>query len=519
VEVTAMKARRRWAGVWILVLGLVLVGSVSSGQLTFPWSPEGTSSGNNLNFGNVQVGTTATGSYTFKVREDSTGSVTVTQIAFSGGQSASGPFRLTNLPPLPATLSPGQSITFQVTFSPTAAQPYSGSFALTTRAQVGFALQTQKHTVTLTGTGVAGGEVVIPGTIIQPGGDGQTTLPISTYPSTTDLTGLTAKVEDTAREVDYIEEKLCQFIVEFAKELGQALYGNEDVFLGIVPVRCGIFTRPYWPEPEPILPTVTNALASLEAKLDQLLYEPTPGTTAQPGIEDLLGRLEAKLDALAEQPSDATVRDIHLLVVEIHAIIVQINQLVINIGGNLAGIEAKLDQLSTDLNDMWADLVDLWTDLTDMWDDMHDRFDDVEDAIAANAAAIRALQASNARIEDKLNQLLGLPAAPPSASITLTVTPATVSAADHTAVLEGLPSAVEGSATVNVYWVSRDAYVPGVTDSFWFDSFTAASDGSFSFSKSGWGNSWPNWCEITQTNAEGESAPARVYNTTVMIGM
>ncbi len=77
-------------------------------------------------------------------------------------------------------------------------------------------------------------------------------------------TELGTSLVDVQTELDHIEDKLCHFIEEFAKELGEALYGNEDAFLGIVPLRCNVFTRVDWPTLEPIKP----AIDQLEAKLD-----------------------------------------------------------------------------------------------------------------------------------------------------------------------------------------------------------------------------------------------------------
>jgi len=152
-----------------------------------------------------------------------------------------------------------------------------------------------------------------------------------------------------------------------------------------------------------------------------------------------------------EQPSEITIVEVYDIIVEINILIVQINQWVINLGGNVAGLEAKLDQLG-------IDLFDLWLDLMDMWDEMAERFGDVEDAVAANARAINTLQASNNRIEDKLNQLLrasGLPApssAPDAAKITLTMGGTALPAGSWEATVEGISGAVQPNALVTIYW-------------------------------------------------------------------
>jgi serpin B len=106
-----------------------------------------------IDFGSVQVGTTATSTYTFNVTEGSTGTVTVAQIAFSNGLLTSGPFELSSLPAFPATLEAGDSITFGVRFSPSTVQPYSETVALTIETQLGPTLQTTRRTITVTGSG------------------------------------------------------------------------------------------------------------------------------------------------------------------------------------------------------------------------------------------------------------------------------------------------------------------------------------------------------------------------------
>ena len=461
--------------VGVLGMVLVLIGMCSIGvaqiDITFPWTQPGTYTGDTIDFGAVPVGQTKTATYTFKILEtsDTSATVTITRPNAPFGSDA---------PTYPFTLAPGQSITFNVTFTPTAIGSYTGSFTIT--AKGGRPVQVKTQTVTLTGNGISSGYE-------EPTGPIQPPITWPTQPTTAvpDVTEDVAKLEAKLDEVGVVLD-------EFRQKLD-----NLGWWLGKLTVGWGIGIEPHSTNPMP----ETNTW-------------------------ELLAKLEAKLDRLVQRPSEATAPDINITIIEIYNIIVEINQVIINLGGNVAGIETKLDQLSTDLFDLWLDLMsmwgdldDMWTDLDDMWTEMIDRFDDVEDAVAANTRAINALQASNARIEDKLNQLLGLPAMARTTLITLTVSPAVISATDHTATLEGLPGAVEGGATINVYWSGIDNWRPGVTDPFWFDSVTANADGSFSLSKGGWGNSWPVWCEVTQTNAKGESAPVRVYNSTVMIAM
>ena len=460
--------------VGVLGMVLVLIGMCSIGlaqiDINLPWGTPGAYSGNAIDFGAVQVGTTKTATYTFKILETSATAATVTITR------PNSPFG-SEAPTHSFTLAPGQSITFNVTFTPPAVGNYTGDFTITARG--GQPVVTKRQTVTLTGQGVAG-------TGYQPPSEG----PTVTWP------GLPTTVPTTTEDVAKLEAKLDAFEPTI-RDLRQRL-DMLGLLLGELLTGKGLNLYPWH----------------------------TEVPTTKPNIMDMLAQLEAKLDRLAQRPSEDTAPDINITIIEIYNIIVEINRFILIFGGNVAGIEAKLDQLSTDLFDLWLDLMsmwgdlnDMWTDLDDMWTEMIDRFDDVEDAVAANTRAIKALQASNARIEDKLNQLLGLPVMATTTLITLTVSPAFISAPDHTATLEGLPGAVEGGATINVYWSGIDNWSPGVTDPFWFDSVTANADGSFSLSKGCWGNSWPVWCEVTQTNAKGESAAVRVYNSTVMIAM
>jgi hypothetical protein len=395
-----------------------------------------------------------------------------------------------------------------VTFTPWAVGSYTGSFTITARG--GRPLVTKRQTVTLTGQGVDVGTE-------------------DTYPPTTTIPDVTEDVAKLEAKLDALEptiRDLRQRLDRLGLLLGELITGEE---LNLYPFHTEVPTTK---------PNIMDMLAQLEAKLDRLAQQPSETTAPDINITIIeiyniiteikqviinlggnVAGIETKLDHLAQQPSEATAPDINITIIEIYTIIVEINQLIINLGGNVAGLETKLDQLSTDLLDLWLDLMDMWIDLDDMWTEMIDRFEDVDDAVAANTRAISALQASNARSEDKLNQLLGLPVMATTTLISLTVSPAVISAPDHTATLEGLPGAVEGGTTINVYWSGIDNWRPGVTDPFWFDSVTANADGSFSLSKGGWGNSWSVWCEVAQTNAEGESAPVRVYNSTLMIAM
>jgi len=492
--------RRNSHGIGGLIIALLLIGLgavIVSAQVDIQWPfwPTTTTySGNAIPFGNVNVGETKTANYTFKITEESETAGTITNIAFPGGYSQSGPFALVNLPPLPTTLQPGESVTFQVTFSPTAVGSYAATFTIT--VQGGYPLQIKTQDVYLTGTGV---------------GEGTT--------ATDSCTALVDDVSKLEAKLDSIEATLTLF---------RQKLDNLGWWLGKLTWGTSIGIEPYSTNPMPDT-NLWELIARLEAKLDQL--SGTIGEGAAPDdvaqLEAKLDYIEAKLDAIIEQEfGDVTIGDLNVTINNVYALILTINQLIIDLGDDQDKLETKLDGLANDLSDLTddvsdlaADLNDMWDDLDDLWDEMNDRFDDVEDAIAANSKAIDALRRQNVRIEDKLNRLLGLPAMPASGAITLTVTPETVSASDHTAHLVGAPGAVEGGATVNVYWLGYDNWTPGVTDPFYFDTLTAAGDGSFTLDKPGWGSSWPVWCEITQSNGSGESAAVRVYLSTVMIGM
>jgi len=164
-----MSARITVVGGMVLVaIALVIGWSVLPGQVDVQWPfwPTTTTySGNAIPFGEVNVGEIKTANYTFRITEESETAGTITQIAFPGGYTTSGPFSLVNLPSLPTTLQPGESVTFQVTFSPTAAGSYSATFTIT--VQGGWPLQVKEQSVALTGEGV-GSEYAAPPTTSPP---------------------------------------------------------------------------------------------------------------------------------------------------------------------------------------------------------------------------------------------------------------------------------------------------------------------------------------------------------------
>jgi len=229
-----MTARRRWVGLSILALGLILVGSVGSGQFTFPFAQPGEA----LEFGNVPVGTTATADYTFTLQEGSTGTATVTQIAFSGGVDKSGPFRIVCRRPLPTTLRPGESISFQVTFTPYEAKEYRETLTITIEVRSGFALQTRRENVNITGTGVG---------FSQPDG-------------TDDTSTLTTAVAAVDRRLGNL-----------GTQLGMLTVG--------IPLQLDTPTLVSIPTP------LTDLLGSIEAKLDALEMGTEDATTVLPPVE------------------------------------------------------------------------------------------------------------------------------------------------------------------------------------------------------------------------------------------
>jgi len=484
-----MKDWKRIVGVWALMLGLAIGASIGWAQITFPWVPQDPGSGQGLDFGQVRVGTTATATYTFKLLEtsDTPATVTITQPNAPFGSDA---------PTSPFTLSPGQSITFDVRFTPSAVRPYSDSLSITTRG--GIPVQTKRQTITLTGEGVAGETFLGP----------EDTYPPGWIPESAEIAGIpisSPRSVDVTEDVAKLEAKL-DAIGPVLGELRQKL-DNLGWWLGRLTVGYPIGIEPHSTNPIP----ETNLwwlIESLEAKLDRLLYVPFPGTTTEPDIEDLLAQLEAKLDVQIEQPGDITITEINIAITEIYAIIVDITQLIININE----VTININPLIVNINTLIININQLIINLGANIGQLETKLDRIE-------AGLLALQRSNRRIEAKLDLLLGYPPTPVASLITLTVEPVLASAADHSAILEAAPGAVEGGAEVNIYWLGRDNWIPGVTDAWYLDTVTASPDGSFSFTKDGWGSAWPVWCDVTQSNVSGEGAAARVLLSTVMILM
>jgi hypothetical protein len=158
-----MAAWKRYIGVLALGLVLTAICCIGLAQET-----------DSIDFGGVPVGQTGTASYTFKILETSETSATVTIYP------PSPPFGLQDAPSGSFTLAPGQAITFGVTFTPTVAGDYTGSFTIT--AQGGYPVQEKTTTVYLTGHSGSGGEAPPPGeTPTTPG----ITIPFPLFPPTT----------------------------------------------------------------------------------------------------------------------------------------------------------------------------------------------------------------------------------------------------------------------------------------------------------------------------------------------
>jgi len=134
----------------VVALILVSISGLSSSQFEgWPGSQGTTSSSNDsIDFGDVAVHQTATARYTFKVLETSQTSV---RVSFSNPCS---PFGFSGLSSRSMTLAPGQSVTFDVTFTPTEARTYTCSFVV--RASGGRPVVETETVVRLSGRGVAG---------------------------------------------------------------------------------------------------------------------------------------------------------------------------------------------------------------------------------------------------------------------------------------------------------------------------------------------------------------------------
>ena len=116
-----MKAAKHSLRILSAVAFLVGIGILGLQQTDTqsPWARPG-SAGETIDFGGVPIGQTATTTYTFRVLESSETSAAVTI------SHPSTPFG-SDAPTHPFTLAPGQSITFNVTFAPSAASSPTAS--------------------------------------------------------------------------------------------------------------------------------------------------------------------------------------------------------------------------------------------------------------------------------------------------------------------------------------------------------------------------------------------------------
>jgi hypothetical protein len=318
LEVTSMKGR----------LGrIVQVGSAAVVAVLLAASA--VAAAETINFSNTTVGQTRTAQFTYTLTPESgtSAAVTITPPA--------SPFGIDGA--LTFSLSPGQSRTFNVTFSPTQALPYEGQFTIT--AIGGFPPTVITETVNLTGTGTSGTSGTIwdlfPGVTITPG------EPDEEVP---ELAQVEAKLDGIGTVLDEFRSKLDSL----GWWLGRLTHG--------IPLA--------------IEPYSTNAM-------------PQTNTWEQ------LAKLEAKLDQLLLRPDEVSLIDIYVIIMQINTLVLDINQWVINLGGNTAALETKLDGLEVKIDDLevWLDDQFEWLDQMFTW-----LYDTLSAEIAANADAIAALE-------------------------------------------------------------------------------------------------------------------------------
>jgi len=234
----------------------------------------GTYTGNSIDFGDVEVGTTKTVTYRFGVTSTSSTAGSLTFIGFQGGFFRKPPFALTNLPSLPKNIAAGGSITFNVTFTPTAARTYTDQFTITVSG--GWPMGTKQHTVTLTGRGVTQDW--------QQDGSGT-----QTYPQY-DFTRLQTTIDTTRQEVARLETKLDAAGQDTAKLdelrlkldnlagiLGEWIVGRGQRFY----IEPG--TTVY--NPTPPSEGIKTEIETLERQIDTLLTE---CCTSEPAEEELM---------------------------------------------------------------------------------------------------------------------------------------------------------------------------------------------------------------------------------------
>ncbi len=144
-------------------------------------------SASTLSFGNVNVGQSANGAFTLS----NTGGTALSVTAVS---APAAPFNAPAPLTVGTTINPGQTLTQNVTFSPTTTGPASGSYSITVNDGQ------PAHVVSLSGTGVtSGGTTTVPSPVV--GGWtllGSSSVVSSTSPATLQLTSATANQAGTA---------------------------------------------------------------------------------------------------------------------------------------------------------------------------------------------------------------------------------------------------------------------------------------------------------------------------------
>ncbi len=111
-------------------INIVLQGtSAPAASLTFSGSQIPLLAGSAVNFGSEAVGTTATQGFVLSNSSSASASVTVSSVAVSGSGFL-GPIGLTT----PIQIAPGQSVPFQVSFTPQSGTAYQGTLTVDSRA-------------------------------------------------------------------------------------------------------------------------------------------------------------------------------------------------------------------------------------------------------------------------------------------------------------------------------------------------------------------------------------------------
>jgi predicted transcriptional regulator len=235
-------------GIVAMILVVIMACGLSFAQIEIlPPGLTNIYTGNSIDFGSVQVGTTKTATYLFKILETSATSATVAITR------PSAPFG-SNAPLASVTLAPGQSITLKVTFSPSAAGSYSDSFTITARG--GYPVQVKTQDVTLTGKGIRA--------------SADTTTPTRTFelpseseppPITADVTQLVIKLDSVGAVLDELRQK----VDNLAGILGEWIVGRGERFY--IEPGMSLYNPPAPDE------GIRPEIEAVEEKLDSLLRQ------------------------------------------------------------------------------------------------------------------------------------------------------------------------------------------------------------------------------------------------------